>query len=308
MDIAKYIALFLLKNKYCCLQGLGNLDIKKTAANHDGTAIQGAAYYAVLNPIGSLDDAFPNFIANNEQVSIAKASNEISDFIKASKATIAAGGSVVIPSVGEYVQKNNQLHFELDAAFSMPASAVQMPIVTPVKEQTKVINETQVNEFPSYNNYNAPKSINWNLVAFWAVIALIGGGILAWSIKYFYNQNNKEVTEQAMVQVVEPPIESQVPIADSSILPIDSSVSNAPVVNGSDTPEFKFVIKEYKTLAQAEKKEKQLNSYGYKMSVIAKDSTTFFVVSALRIAAADTTKVKDSLGKLLNPGAVYILP
>jgi hypothetical protein len=68
MDIAKYVGLYLLKNKYCCLQGLGNVEIKRTVSQHDGKELRSGSYYATLNPLGSIDDAFPNFVANTEQV------------------------------------------------------------------------------------------------------------------------------------------------------------------------------------------------------------------------------------------------
>lgn len=305
MDIAKYIGLFLLKNKYCCLQGLGNLEILKTASAHNGKELTGGVYYTKLNPVGSIDDAFPNFIANIEQVSIAKASNEISEFIKSAKAILAAGGAVVIPSVGQYVLKNHQLNFELDSAFSMPTNNIVFPIAEapkPVVEEPKNGEGKPYESYTNYNNYNKQSAVNWNIVALWAVIIIIGGSILVWCIRYFTNQQPANTSE--MVMQVEPqPVQAPSPAIDS--LAVDSTVA-APV-STSDTPTFKFIIKEYSTLAKAEKKEKQLLSYGYNVSITNKDSNTFYVISTFKIMPADTSKIKDSLTKLLNPSGVTLL-
>lgn len=308
MDIAKYIGLYLLKNKYCCLQGLGNVELKKTAATHVGNELKSAAYYATLNPVGSIDDAFPNFVANNEQVSIAKASNEISEFIKESKAKIAAGGTVIIPSVGQYLQKNNQLHFELDPAFSMANTSLPFPKPEAPKPVEKVADnkeEKPYENFNSYNNYNKPSGVNWNIVAFWGVIIIIFGSIIGWGVRYFMHQQNNNVeTTQQVEQAIAPPSVAPVLIDSAAKAKADSA---ATVVNASDTPTFKFVIKEYNNLAKAEKKQKQLSSYGYNVSVVNQDSTTFYVVSSMKILAADTAKVRDSLSRLLNPAGVSIL-
>lgn len=302
MDIAKYIGLFLLKNKYCCLQGLGNLEIKKTAAKHNGTELTGPVYTAKLNPVGSIDDSFPNFVANNEQVSIAKASNEISEFIKSTKAKIAEGGTVAIPSVGEYVLKNNQLHFELDPAFSLPDRSIIFPVAEVQKPEVPELKNGQEKPYESYTNYNSynkQRSVNWNIIAFWSIIIIIGGGILAWSISYFMKQQpattSNAATDSKPELVVEPTV--QPPL-------IDSAATGSVV---SDTPEYNFIIKEYKVLAQAQRKEKQLISYGYNSKIINKDSNSFYVVNVIKTPAADTTKIKDSLSKLLNPAGVTIL-
>jgi hypothetical protein len=308
MDIAKYIGLYLLKNKYCCLQGLGNVEIKKTTAQHDGKELISPSYYAVLNPVGSIDDAFPNFVANSEHVSIAKATNEISEFIKASKARMAAGEPIIIPSVGQYSLQNNRLHFELDSAFSLPSKSIPFPILETPKPIVETKQEKEEPTYESYNNYNK-SSVNWNIVALWGVIIIIGGSIIGWGIRYFINQQKQmpEITEQ--VQTHSAPIAEEPVLIDSTLFQAkqDSTASTTPI-NSSDTPSFKFIIKEYSSLAKAEKRQKQLTSFGYTVSVVNKDTSTFYVVSTIKTFASDTTRIKDSLGKLLNPGGVRMMP
>jgi hypothetical protein len=308
MDIAKYVGLYLLKNKYCCLQGLGNVEIKRTAAQHDGKELISGTYYATLNPMGSIDDAFPNFVANNEQVSIAKASNEISAFIQESKAKMALGSSVVIPSVGQYVMKEHELHFELDAAFALPNHPLLFPIDMPAMAHAEAQKVKDEPSFETYNNYNKHRIVNWNMVAFWGFIILVGAGIIGWGILYVMNSQKASNTmlDQAENPSAPP---TELMVSDTGAQQGTDSAITAGNLSGNtlDTPSFKFIIKEYKTLAKAEKKQKQLFSYGYNVGVVNKDSNTFYVVNTIKLMPSDTAKMKDSLSRMLNPNGVLIM-
>lgn len=304
MDIAKYIGLYLLKNKYCCLQGLGNVEIKKTPAQHSGDKITSPSYTANLAPQGSIDDSFPNFVANNEHVSIAKASNEISDFIRNSKAKLANGESIIIPAVGQYIMLGNKLSFELDANFSLPTSPIHFPIAT-----TNLPNPTapkaEEKLFETFNNTNKPNAINWNMIAIWGIIIIISGSIIGWAVQYFNNQNaTSTVMEEQVV-----PTSIPVAIAIDTVANTPDSAAVAEIANNiSDTPSYTFLIKEYNTLAKAEKRQKQLSSFGYNVSLKTIDSNIHYVVSTIRALPADTAHIRDSLSRNLNPSGVRILP
>jgi hypothetical protein len=277
-------------------------------SQHDGKELRSGSYYATLNPLGSIDDAFPNFVANNEQVSIAKASNEISAFIQESKAKMASGSSVVIPSVGQYVMKEHELHFELDTAFALPNHPLLFPMAIPAKPSAEEQKAKDESSFETSINENKHRTVNWNIVAFWGIIILIGAGIMAWGIRYFMNQQKASPT---MVEQVENPSapQTEVNVSNTSALQSTDSTVAAGNLSGntSDTPSFKFIIKAYKTLAKAEKKQKQLFSYGYNVAVVNKDSSTFYVVNTIKLMPADTAKMKDSLSRMLNPNGVLIM-
>src|SRR6185437_14180538 len=102
MDVAKYIGLFLLKNHFCYIHGLGNLELHKKSASYDGTALQAPSYEVVVTPAGSIDDNLANFIATNEQTSISKASNALRDFSIQARADLQAGKEVLIPHIGKF--------------------------------------------------------------------------------------------------------------------------------------------------------------------------------------------------------------
>ena len=83
MDIAKYVGLFLVKNEYCFLPGIGSLQVEKKPAEYskETQTMNAPAYEVRFRAVGgSIDDSFANFIANNERISIAHASNHLKDF------------------------------------------------------------------------------------------------------------------------------------------------------------------------------------------------------------------------------------
>src|ERR1700748_3558921 len=119
MDIANYVGLFLLKNEYCFLPGIGSLQIeKKPAVYNKETQQMSSPQYEVYyrQDGGSIDDSFANFIATNERISIAHAANHLKDFCAQAKADLREGKSVIILGIGSLKSDNNNIRFEKDAA------------------------------------------------------------------------------------------------------------------------------------------------------------------------------------------------
>jgi cytoskeletal protein RodZ len=204
--------------------------------------------------------------------------------------------------------KEHELHFELDAAFALPNHPLLFPMAIPAKPSAEEQKAKDESSFETSINENKHRTVNWNIVAFWGFIILIGAGIMAWGIRYFMNQQKASPT---MVEQLENPSapQTEVTVSNTSALQSTDSTVAAGNLSGntSDTPSFKFIIKEYKTLAKAEKKQKQLFSYGYNVAVVNKDSSTFYVVNTIKLMPADTAKMKDSLSRMLNPNGVLIM-
>lgn len=117
MDVAKYIGLFLLKNNFVYIHGLGNLELRKRPGSYDGDNLQAPSYEVVMTPMGSIDDNLANFIATNEQISISKASNSLREFSQQSRADLQAGKPVIIPSIGSFVEDRGKITFIIDPTF-----------------------------------------------------------------------------------------------------------------------------------------------------------------------------------------------
>lgn len=321
MDIAQYISLFLLKNKYCCLQGLGNVEIKKSATQYNGSEIIPGQYYAHFEAVGSIDDSFPYFVASNEHISIAKATNEISAFIKQAKEQLQQGKTVSIPTVGHYLMHEGKILFELDPLFatSQPSTTFQVPTKI-AEESSPVLDNSAIDNYNRYNQQQE-KNINWGMVAFWGIVVLIVAGVIAWTVQYFLKQS-KEQNSNTIAEQIEPNMAPQ--LEDTSAQQVnttnDTSQQNsttdsnntthtAPQVqNTGDSTLYHYLVQTYNSAAKAERRQKQLNSFGYTVQVQAKDSNHFELIAQIKSIAADTSKMKDSLRKNLNPtGQIFMI-
>ena len=69
---------------------------------------------------------------------------------------------------------------------------------------------------------------------------------------------------------------------------------------------FKVIVNAYDNAATAEKRVKQLKSYGNNVEMYREDSQTYFVLMPVTAAPADTAKLLDSLRRFYNPDGVSI--
>lgn len=118
MNVAKYIGLFLLKNEQCYVTGLGTLQLLKKPGSYDGQFLHPASQEVVIVPGGNVDESLANFIANNEQISISKASNALKAFSESTRNAIQAGQKVTLPYLGKFVEDEGKVGFISDAHLS----------------------------------------------------------------------------------------------------------------------------------------------------------------------------------------------
>lgn len=64
-----------------------------------------------MAPGGNVDEALSNFIANNEQISISKASNALKEYSAQTRTTIQQGGEVALPHLGKFIQQDGRIGF-----------------------------------------------------------------------------------------------------------------------------------------------------------------------------------------------------
>lgn len=310
MDIANYIGLFLLKNNFCYLHGLGNLELRKKPATHSGDSLQGPQYEVVLTPTGSIDDNLANFIATNEQISISKAANALRDFSTQSRAELQAGKEVPIPGLGKFVADSNHVtRFVTDPHLSYT------PPVIPALRMAK-----RTEEEPTFvqREHSAPVSdetgaagpkVNWGKIIL--LVVIIGGLAAAaiFGIRYLNEHASTEAGNEAPVRDTVPAVTA--PVADSTAtLPADSAAT--PAGTGVQTTadgqlSYKVLLNTYATEAKAQRRVQQLTKMGRTVEMVAVDSTRYVVVMPVTGPAADTARVVDSLGRLYgNSGKASI--
>lgn len=311
MDIAKYIGLFLLKNNFCYIHGLGNLELKRKPAAYNGDALIPPGYDVTLSPSGSIDDNLANFIASNEQISISKASNALRDFSTQARADIAAGKSVGIPAIGTFYEDEGKIRFATDPNLRYTPPPIKVAKVNKSIEQNPVLPVSIKTETSGSNRPYVPvhtpseeedddvPKLNWTRIILVGVIVLALAAIATYGIKRYKGG------EDALQPVIQNK-ENTVPATPIDTSTVDST-GGAPTVRVDGAMiQFKAIIDSYPTRAKAEKRQRTMRGYGYDVEVIAEDSTKYFVVMPIMCPVADTGKILDSLTRMYNPAGVTI--
>ncbi len=309
MDIARYIGLFLLKNNFCYIHGLGNLTLKKRPATHDGEMLKGPEYEVLLTPTGSIDDNLANFIAVNEQISIAKASNALRDFSISARAELQEGREVIIPALGRFVQKENMIRFVTDPHLQYTPRAIPTVRIAKKTEEEKTAPQK------TGQSSSRPPSVNKGKIVIWILIlGIVIAGII-FGIQFISEQaatNTPVPAENIITPVLPEPEPALTDVTSDTTLLSDAETetqhaTNTELVGTADgLLSYEVILNEYDNFARADKREKQLISFGNKVRVRSKDSSTHYVVMPMNTPAADTTRILDSLRKLFNPQGVSI--
>ena len=301
MDIAKYIGLFLLKNHYCYIHGLGNLELIKRPGTYDGSALQAPTYDVVVTPGGSIDDNLANFIATNEQISISKAANTLREYSIQARKDMANGNEVAIPHIGAFTEKESKVKFNTDANFRFTPAGI------PTIRNSKQLEDqnARLTNKPAYPEPQKADSVNWSMVILVVVLLLIlGGG--GYGI-YYYMMNNRAtpVPAPAAAQAHVSPKDSA---AQSVFAPDSTGAKKDSTANGAgmQLTEYKMVIGDYPTRLKAETRIRNLKANGFHGEIAPRDSAGFYVYTTVTCRPVDTTHVKDSLANLFGYRSVMI--
>lgn len=310
MDIAKYVGLFLLKNEYCFMPGIGSLQVEKMPSVYDKeTQKMSAPVYEVKyrQVGGSIDDSFANFIANNERISIAHAANHLKDFCAHAKADMREGREVVIPGIGKFTGgPNDSIQFATDPHLHIEGKAIPFfknsPAVTLKKEEaiSNIIERTNIREPKADEEieYQAP-SVNWGkIILFVAIILVIIGGVV---FAYWYLNRDKGAAKPEPVTTQQPAETTPTPVTTAPVQDTAATTQQAVAANGSIS--YRVALQQYPTRDRAESRVAKLKSYGNStIELFAKDSANFYVVMDVTSPVADTGRVVDSLRRQFNPG------
>lgn len=291
MDIEKYIGQFILKNNFCYIHGLGNLELVKRPAVHDGKSLQAPSYEVIVTAGGSIDDSFANFIATNEQISISKAANALRDYSIQARKDMQAGKEVPIPGIGKFTEENGRIKFTTDASFRYTPAGI------PTLKNSKQLEEQKLTppHKPSFPPPAKANSINWTMVVIVAILLLILG---AGGYGFYYYQH-----QQAANQPAPPPKDTVIaappaPAAADTTAHKDTMGATAtPVADTNAVNTYRLVIGEYNNKAKAESRYRKLKIDGGKVDLVTKDSVTFKVLTTVNCRSVDTTHYIDSLRK-----------
>jgi len=307
MDIAKYAGLFFLRSEYIYLPGIGNLEVKKSASYYDSEAKQvkpGPATISFKPSVGVIDDAFANFVANNERISIASAANAIKEFGYQVKREIAVNAEVEIPGIGAFFNNNGTIDFKVsDKYVYVPKS---IPIFKNVSKSEEYSKEKDIKTIIESTEFKTPTAheeielekpkVNYGKLTLLILIAVLILGVLSYIIYQVVNENaseptksnNKEVKQDLDPTVVTPRVDT--PVVDST-----------QQTTSTNADHYAIIVNEYNNLSTAEARKKKLDSYNYNTDIKTKDSTLYYVVVNIPKVNGEQQAIVDSVRKLLNP-------
>lgn len=325
MEVAKYIAQFLLKNNFVYVHGLGNLELKRKPSRHDGEVLLPPSYEVIMTPMGSIDDNLANYIATNEQISISKASNALREFSMQARADMHKGQSVEIPGIGKFSEERGRTIFTTDPNFLHKAPPI--PTVKYAKRVAEPEPLIPQQPIPDYTYGVTPETttahnskdysgsgISWVKVGLLVVAVAALGAAAYLGIRYM-NRNNATHEMPLIVAPDSLKTDSLSVVTDTVANPqsnigMDSTdvVNSNAVVSKEGLLSFDVLINTYDNLAKAQRRTDRLKSYGNNVVLqIAEDSTEFYVIMPItNLAAADTAKLLDSLSRNFNPNGVSI--
>ncbi len=315
IHIEDYISGFLLKNKYCAISGLGTLELKRDPAmvRPKEGQLTPPTYNITFLPIGVIDDALAAYIANHENVSISKASNDIKTFSQDVKQELRHTGKYEIANVGHFTYKNDTIQFFQDETLNLERDPIQLYQDKRDTRQEEGETLADAKSFKDLHFTHAEsgegKPKMGTILKYLLGLLLLIGLMAAAYFTYKYYEDNKETVETtedvpaATFEEFEEPIVTDttvVAVTDTTITDIGETVTAA-------ADEYKIGVMNFSTQALAESKSKTLNSYGNKTSVMKQGESFLLVVFASQ-PANDTTALKDSLRRYFNPsGTPFIV-
>ncbi len=317
MDIAKYVGLFLNKNRYCNLPNLGEFTVNKKPATYNDGQMNAPEYEVSFKFSGGLiDDAFANFVANNERISIASAANGIKDFSVATRQTLAEGGSVVIPGFGSFINVNGKNEFKADPNIEVQTQSIPIFKINTEATQSTVGSDkiSDLHEKLQLKEPTAqedivikPPTVNWGKVIALAAIVLVVLGGIGGAI--WYMNNNKDNSEVVIAdeinntnqQAAATPADTNTVKDTATTVKDTANAAAAPAtVAPSPAGTTTFGIATYKDMPSAEKREKQLKNNGHNVALKTQSDSSIILTIAIP-NVTDVEKAKDSLRRFFNP-------
>lgn len=313
MDVAKYIGLFLLKNHFCYIHGLGNLELRKKNANYDGQSLQAPTYEVMVTQAGSIDDNLANFIATNEQISISKASNALRDFSTQARADLAAGNDVIIPALGKFVEHNGRISFITDPHLQYTPPSI--PVIKSATRSTVTPKPVTTTGSTSYNYQPEEEgntgSINWGKIILAGILAVLVIAAIIFGMNYMQPKAAEPAEPEPLDTVQQ--VQSQPVVADTTTHATDTTataptgIPDATTQTGNGMLQFSVILKTYTDSTKAAKRVTQLISYGNKVSLAPAGNGSYHVIMPITANAADTAHIIDSLERTFNPEGIKVL-
>lgn len=301
MKIEHILARYLYAVKQLTLQGIGTFslspDFIMPAETEKDASIPAGSILFTQNTKAAEDPALIDFIVQQTRKMKPLASSDLESFIVLGSQFLNIGKPFKIEGVG--VLEKNQLG---DYIFTQYGQ-----VLNTKAEEAPVQKKEKAEERISFASEEKPKSIDGKkITALLAALIVLGG--IGWALWYFVI--NKKETESVTKNITVPantPASADTAKKDTAAIPPAlQKTDNTPVTSNNAAYSFKVVIKNYPSLAIAQKRFDILTSYGHKLIMYTSDSVTYKVAMPFSLPLSDTAYIKDSVRKTLFGGNPYI--
>lgn len=303
MKFDDHLAKYLYENKSLKLEGIGTftLDDKARVPNEQekevNYPIEGLAF--TYNPKSTTDEEIIFFIIKNTGKIEPLIRSDLEYYASNIKMLLNIGHPYKIEGIGT-LSKNNQGTYEFTPANFFPA-----------KEELNPKREISNHNYPARSNFSAARFLVMILIGISAIAAVAGIG---WGIFNFTTKQpvvNEARQQQGQIDTIAPEADTltsanyteNIPsdtenLPRSLSAPISSSTATAETIP-RDSVSYKMVFEITKSKERALARTEQLNnlhSYTQYDSIPINDSVAYYrLFLMMKVAAADTTHVKDSL-------------
>ncbi len=301
MKLEQLIVQYLYNNKNVTLQDIGTFTLSPNVvipadSEKETNLPDGAIEFEYNNKAGK-DEGLIDFIVQQSRKIKPLATSDLESYSLLSRQFLNIGKPMIIEGIGT-LQKTQQDTYEFSQGHTINPKLENQPVTIREKAQDEISFSTPARETSS----NKPAMI--------ALLVLMLLGTAA-AIYYFlvYDKNDAVPVQTEALTTVQDTTVAQV---DSTLIKPDSAT--VPTASGSPAGikdsagviyNFAIVFKEYASKIEADKAFARYTSYGHKVLVAQKDSSTYKLSIPFTTPLSDTSRARDSL-KVFFGGKPYV--
>lgn len=301
MKIEQAIVLYLLKNKYLILQGIGTFKVEGSfpdTPEDKPFVIPAEAVSFTYDPKATEDPQLIDFIVQATKKIKPLASGDLDSFLVLGRQFLNIGKPFIIHNLGT-LEKSNAGIYEFRGGLVVPKAE---PELSKIEDAT--IDHTEERMFTE----KTPPPLNGRtLLYLFVLVLLVAAGWASW--KYLFNKNNNTntTTTESIIPVHDTITDTDKQKNDSaqSVQQKTDSIKNVQK-SSADTFTFKVVVLETSDINLAKTKLAKWLDMGRKVILYTDDSVTYKIAHPFTLPLKDTALIMDSLNSYYYLGKAHV--
>ncbi len=296
MKLEQLIVQYLYANKKVSIQDIGTFtlspDVIIPAEHEKETNLPDNAIQFQFNSREGKDEGLIDYIVQQSRKIHPLATSDLESYSLLSRQFLNIGKPMVIEGIGTLI-KNQEGTYDFEQGHRVNPKMATTPALS-IKED--------VHDEISFKTAARETGTNNGMVILVIAVILLSA---AAALYYFLVYNKNTADEVAESEVATPVLDTTTVVKDTtvSLRPDSAAVAVAPTP--ADGSVFRVVIKEYPSRIAAQNAFNRLTTFGHKLQLIAKDSSTFKIAMPFTSPLSDTTRATDSLKRFFG-GKPYV--